>query len=71
MIEKNLKFKAEGQEFAKFLRSLEQFQSVKGERTIFETECFFNLFMEVSQDLIHLIIQIGKNNWDSETYRKS
>ena len=30
--EKNLKFEAEGQEFAKFLRSLEQFiQTVKGQ----------------------------------------
>ena len=32
VIEKNLKFKAEGQEFAKFFRSLEQFiQTVKGQ----------------------------------------
>ena len=42
--EKNfLKFEAEGQEFANFLRSLEQFiQTV--------TECFFNLFLEVSHN---------------------
>ena len=31
--EKNLKFEAEGREFAKFLRSLEQFiQTVKGQK---------------------------------------
>ena len=46
--EKLLKFKDEDQEFANFLRSLEQFiQTVDG--TIFETECFFNLFLEISQ----------------------
>ena len=37
--EKLLKFEAEGREFAKFLRSLEQFMV---------TECFFNLFLEVT-----------------------
>ena len=32
VIEKNLKFETEGREFAKFLRSLEQFiQTVKGQ----------------------------------------
>ena len=30
--EKLLKFKAQGQEFAKYLRSLEQFQKVKGQK---------------------------------------
>ena len=35
-----LKFEAEGQQFAKFLRSLEQFtRTVKGQN-IFELECF-------------------------------
>ena len=34
--EKRLKFEAEGREFAKKVS------------TIFETECFFNLFLEVS-----------------------
>ena len=38
--EQFLKFEAEGREFAKFLRSIEQF---------LVTECFFNLFLEVSQ----------------------
>ena len=57
--EKILKFEAEGQECAKFMRSLEQFiQTVNG----FETECFFNLYLEVSQiKYIRTIrIQIGK-----------
>ena len=46
---KLLKFADEGQEFAKFLRSLEQFiQTVKGETKILVTEGFFNLFLEVS-----------------------
>ena len=42
-------------------------------RTIFDTECFFNLFLEVSQIwyIRKIQIQIGKNNWNSETYRKS
>ena len=48
--EKRLKFEAEGQEFSKLLRSLEQFiQRVKYENNFFVTEYFFNLFMEVSQ----------------------
>ena len=42
--EKPLKFKTEGQDFKKSLRSLEQFiQTVKGQHV------FFNLFLEVSQ----------------------
>ena len=64
--EKCLKFEAEGGEFAKYLRSLEQFiQTMNG----FETECFFNLLLEVYQFTI--IIKIWKNNWDLGTYRKS
>ena len=49
--EKLLKFEAEGREFAKFLRSLEQLiQAVKAERSeqYLVTECFFNLFLEAS-----------------------
>ena len=46
--EKLLKFEAEGREFAKFLRLPEQFfRTVKG--LVLVTECFFNLFVEVSQ----------------------
>jgi hypothetical protein len=44
--EKLLKFKSEGREFAKSLRSLEQFiQTVKGQKIFSVTECFFNLFI--------------------------
>ena len=41
--------------------------------TIFETDCFFNLFSEVFQFycIRTIRIQIGKNNWDLETKRKS
>ena len=41
--------------------------------TMFETECFYNLFLEISQIWIirKIRIQIGKNNLDSETYWKS
>ena len=47
--EKNLKFQAEGREFAKFLRSLDQFvQAVKGQHS-FGNKMLFNLFLEVSQ----------------------
>ena len=58
-----MKFEGEGQDFAKFLRSLEQFtQPVKGQTKIV-TKCFFNLFLEVSQiEYIRPIkIQIRKN----------
>ena len=47
--DKLLKFKAEGREFAKFLRSLEQFiQTVNGHNNFCVTEWFFNMFLEVS-----------------------
>jgi hypothetical protein len=47
--EKLLNLKAEGQEFSKILRSLEQFiQTVKGSSEQFlVTECFFNFFLTV------------------------
>ena len=40
---------------------------------MFGTECFFNLFLGVSQiQYVKMIeVQIGNDNWDSETYRKS
>ena len=62
--EKLLKFEAEGQEFAKFLRPLEQFiQTVKGQNNFWVTEYFFNLFLEIShiKKIRTIIIQIGKN----------
>ena len=53
------------------LQSLEPFiQTSKGQLQFFGTEWFFNVFLEVSQ-IRTIIIQIGKNNWDLETYRKS
>ena len=45
--EKLLKFEAEGREFAKILRSLEQCIQTVSEQFLV-TECFFNLFLEVS-----------------------
>ena len=55
-----MKFEAEGQEFAKVLRSLEQFiQNVKRWRFL------------GSNILKKNRIQIETNNWDLETYRKS
>ena len=47
---KLLKFEAEDQEFAKFLRSLEQFiQTVKGQNIFWQQNAFLKLFQEVSQ----------------------
>ena len=70
--EKLLKFEAEGQEFARFLRSQEQLIRTVKAKNNFEKEYFFNLFLEVSQILYirTIMFQIGKNNWDLETYRK-
>ena len=53
--EKLLKFEAESQKFAAILRSLEQFIWTGKSQNIFETECFFNLFLEISkiQYIIH------------------
>ena len=46
--EKLLKFEAEGQEFTKFLRLLEQFiQIVKGQNTFWQLNAFSNLLLEV------------------------
>ena len=45
--EKLLKFKVEGREFAKILRSLEYIICSNSERS---TEFFFKLFLEVSQN---------------------
>ena len=56
-----------------FLRTLEQFiKTIKGQNNSWN-RMFFTLFQEVSQLLYirTILIQIGKNNWDSETNRKS
>ena len=53
-----MEFEAEGQEFAKFLRSLELFiQTVKGQNNFWQ------------QNVI--IIKIGKKYWDLEIRRKN
>ena len=46
--EKLLKFKSEAQEFAKFLRSLEQFIQSEMSEQLLVTECYFYLFLKVS-----------------------
>ena len=49
--EKVLKFVTEGQEFAKFWRSLEQFvRTMKGKNNFLVTECFFNLFQKYNKE---------------------
>ena len=69
--EKLLKFKAEGQELAKFLRSLEQFiLPVKGQ-TNFCNRMLFSLKVFHIKYIRTVRIEIGKNYWDLETYRKS
>ena len=66
--EKLLKFEAEGWEFKKILRSQEQFIQTVKERSeqFLLTECFFNLFLEVSKiwQIRTIRIQIGKKYWD-------
>ena len=59
--EKLLKFEAEGREFAKNLRSLEQF-FLNSERS--------DQFLVTEQNRT-VIIQIGKNYWNLKTYRRS
>ena len=46
--EKKLKFEAEGREFAKCLKSLEQFIHSEKSEQFLVTKYFFNLFLEVS-----------------------
>ena len=47
--EKLLKFKAECQEFAKFLRSLCRtiYSNSEGSEQLLVTKCFFNLFLKI------------------------
>ena len=64
-LRKNLKFEAEGQEFAKIQRSLEQFiETAKRSEQFLVTKCFFNLFLEVShiQGIRTIRTQIEKKN---------
>ena len=72
--EKLLKFEAEGREFAKCLRSIEQFiQTVKGQHNFWQQNVFLTCSWRfLRYDKFRRIrIQIGKNYWDIETCRKS
>ena len=68
---KLLKFKAEGREFAKFSRSLEQFlQTVKGQNNFWQQNGFLTCswrFLRCNQ----LEFKLEKKYWDLETRRKS
>ena len=63
-----LKFKAEGREFAKILRLLEQFiQTVKGQN--YFLTCSWRFL--ISNKLCRTIgIQIGKNDWESRNMQE-
>ena len=64
------KFKYERREFAKCLRSQEQFIGIVKVGTSFETEHFLNLWSIRSDTYIGTIkMPIGTNNWDGENYR--
>ena len=66
---KTLKF---GREFAKILRSLEQFiQTVKGQNNLLFGFLTCTWRFLISNNLEQLEIQIGKKYWDLETCRKS
>ena len=73
--EKLLKCEAEGQEFAKLSIEITSTICSNSQRSeqFLVTECFFNLFLEVSHILKikTILIQIGKNYWDLEICRKS
>ena len=62
VIRKIWKFEAEGQDFAKFLRSLE-----RSEKNLV-TECFCNFFLELIN--WNNYISNWKKNCDLETFRK-
>ena len=61
---------AEGQEFAKELRSLEQFmQTVKSQYNFLEQKAFLTCSWKFFRSIT--LEQIGKNKWGLETYKKS
>ena len=62
---KNFKFEAKVENFQKFGDHKNSSNSERSEQFLV-TECFFNLFLEISQ-----ISKIGKNYWDLEICRKS
>ena len=60
--EKLLKFKAEGREFAKFLRTT--YSNSERTEQLLVTECFFNLFLErflISNKSEQLELKLEKN----------
>ena len=65
---KTLEFEAEGWEFSKFLRSLEQFiQTLKGQNSFL----YQNAFLTCSWRFFMSYKWIGKNYWDLEKCKKS
>ena len=71
---KALKFEAEDQEFAKTLRSLEQFiETVKGQNNFWQQNAFLTCSCRyfISNRARAIRIQIGNNYWDLETCRRS
>ena len=68
-----MKFEAEGREFAKILRSLEQFiKTVKGKKNFLVTECFLNLLSNLNSNCSNLLdlrkLQELNNPTDNSTY---
>ena len=72
--EKLMKFEAEGREFAKFLRSIEQLIQTVKRQNFFGNRMFFITcswrFLRSNMYIRTIIIQIGKMYWDLETSRK-
>ena len=72
--EKLLKFEAEGREFAKFSKPLEQFiQAVKGQNNFWYHNDFLICSWRIlrSNNLEQLEFKLEKNYWDLETCWKS
>ena len=71
--EKLLKFEAEGREFAKRLRSLEEcIQAVKGQNNFWQQNAFLTCSWRflIPNKLEQLEFKLEKKYWDLETYRK-
>ena len=72
--EKKMKFEAEGREFAKNLRSLEQFiQTVKGQNNFWQQKAFLTCswrFLRPNK-LEQIEFKLEKKYWNLETFRKS
>ena len=69
-----MKFEAEGQEFAKILRSLEQFvRTMKGQINFWYLNAFLSCYRRFLRydKLEKLEFKLEKKYWDLETCRKS